>query len=373
MPATEANALCRRLSFVGRTGLSAMVAAVALSGCSAIGKKPASALYVGGASDHFDGTHFFNPEGEVGNAGGGGKKAGDFLAMIGHKGKWPHSIPINRSVPDKRVDGQRMRVTWIGHATTLVQTQGLNILVDPMWTHFDSPVQGLVRPRVREPGVRIEDLPKIDMVLISHTHLDHLDMGALDYVYQRDRPTIVGGLGIDTLLNKRGMTAVGADWGQRVNVKPGIDLVANRAHHWSGRGLNDRDLTLWLGFTLVLPGGNLYYAGDTGPGDMAWVDEARRVGPIRLAILPIGPTHINTPQSRYHINAPDAVTAFERLGMPYTLGVHWGTFEMSDEDVNGSPMIMQGEVEKRKLPTGRFRTLEAGDAWDVGQMIDRAN
>ena len=95
------------------------------------------------------------------------------------------------------------------------------------------------------------------------------------------------------------------------------------------------------------------------------MDEAKRIGLIRLAILPIGPTHMHTPQSRYHISARDAVTAYERLGSPYTLGVHWGTFEMSDEPIDGSPSMVRSEITARHLPEGRFRTLEAGAAWDV--------
>jgi L-ascorbate metabolism protein UlaG (beta-lactamase superfamily) len=172
---------------------------------------------------------------------------------------------------------------------------------------------------------------------------------------------------LDADIPEKGVTFASrnTDWGARIAVQPGLDVVLNRAHHWSGRALNDRDLVLWTGFTIVLPGGNLYYAGDTGPAKMHWGEEAAAVGPIRLAILPIGPNHINTPQSRYHIKAVDAVTAFEQLNMPYALGVHWGTFEMSDEPVNGARDLLRKSLEDRHLPADRFRTLEAGGTWDV--------
>lgn len=321
--------------------------------------------YKGPVSPHFDGERFFNPDGEVGNAGGEGRGPLQFLEMVTAHRNWPKSVPIQLSVPDARVYGNRMRITWIGHATTLLQTQGFNILIDPMWAHFDSPVQIAVRPRVRAPGVDLEKLPKIDLVLISHTHLDHLDMRALKYVYRRDRPAIVGGLGMDTLLGRHGVKAIAGDWNERIDIEPGLNIVLNRAHHWSGRTLDDRDLVLWAGFTIVLPGGNVYYAGDSGPGKMHWAGEAKLVGPVRLAILPIGPNFIKTPQSRYHITAADAVTAFQQLGMPYTLGVHWGTFEMSDEPVNGARSLLEEALRTRQMPTGRFRTLEAGEAWNV--------
>jgi L-ascorbate metabolism protein UlaG (beta-lactamase superfamily) len=316
-------------------------------------------------SSHYDGKQFFNPEGEEGDAGGEARGPLQFLEMVVAKRKWPRSVPVQPSVPAARVDGDGMRITWVGHATTLLQTQGLNILIDPMWEHFDSPVQVAVRPRVRAPGVSLKNLPKIDLILISHTHFDHLDMRSLKYVYDRDRPAVLGGLGINTLLRRHGIKAIEGDWNQRVTIKAGLDIALSRAHHWSGRALRDRNLVLWTGFVIILPGGNVYYAGDSGPGKMRWAAEAKPFGPVRLAILPIGPNFIKTPQSRYHITAAEAVSAFAQLGMPYTLGVHWGTFEMSDEPVNGARTLLNEALKAGKSPANRFRTLEAGEAWDV--------
>lgn len=346
-------------------------AALLMAGCAAIKGGTPAPLYSGPHSSHFDGREFFNPEdrGQLANPGGGDMQQGEIMNLIMHSGKWPKSVPINRSVPARQVLGDQLRVTWIGHATTLVQTQGLNILIDPVWAHFNSPIQIRVRPRSRAPGVRIEDLPKIDLVVISHTHIDHLDMEALKYVYDRDHPMIVGGLGIDRLLRKNGMNAIGGDWGETVPVRPGIGVIINRAHHWSGRWLNDHNLVLWAGYTFVLPGGNIYYAGDTGPGDWSWVDEASRIGPIRLAILPIAPTHVRSRQPESHITAPQAEAVWEHLGMPYALGVHWGTIEMTDQEINGSPAMIHSLIAQRKLPSGRFRTIEAGDSWDVGPTL----
>lgn len=357
-----------------RSVVLALMAAV-LAGCAAISGGKPMPLYDGPPSSHFDGREFFNPEdkGGLANPEGGHMQHGEILSLIKHTGKWPNSVPIHRSVPAKRVKGQQLRVTWIGHATTLIQTQGLNILIDPVWAHFNSPIQIRVRPRPRAPGVRLEDLPPIDLVVISHTHIDHLDMEALKYVYDRDHPMIVGGLGIDRLLRRNGMKAIGGDWGQRLPVKPGVDLVINRAHHWSGRWLNDHNLVLWAGYTFVLPGGTIYYAGDTGPGDWSWVDEAKRFGPIRLAILPIGPTHVHSPQPESHITAPQSEAVWEQLGMPWALGVHWGTIEMTDQEIDGSPTMVRSIIKQRKLPADRFRILEAGDAWDVGQMLPPAS
>lgn len=344
---------------------------VFLAGCAAVKGHAPAPLYAGPPSSHFDGREFFNPEDRtaLANPGGGRMQDGEILSLIKHGGKWPKSMPINRSVPPPRVEGSDMRVTWIGHATTLIQTQGMNILLDPVWAHFNSPIQIRVRPRPRAPGVRIEDLPKIDLVLISHTHIDHLDMEALRYVYERDKPQIIGGLGIDNLLRRNGMSAVGGDWGQTIPIRPGIDVTVNRAHHWSGRWLNDHNLVLWAAYTISLPGGNIYYAGDTGPGDWAWVADAQRARPIRLAILPIAPTHIHSRQPESHITAPQSEALWEALGMPNALGVHWGTIEMTDQDINGSPAMVHALIKKHNGPEGRFRTMEAGDSWMVGPTV----
>jgi L-ascorbate metabolism protein UlaG (beta-lactamase superfamily) len=191
-------------------------------------------------------------------------------------------VPITPSRPPARVDGNAMLVTWIGHSTVLIQTQGLNILTDPVWAERASPINFLGVKRVREPGVALADLPRLDLVLLSHDHYDHLDTDTLGKLWRRDHPWIITGLGNDLLLKRYHVHAVARDWGQRFTLRPGVDVILDRAHHWSEHGIGDHDRTLWTGFTITLPGGNLYFAGDTGPGDMRWAIEAARAGPVRL-------------------------------------------------------------------------------------------
>lgn len=124
-----------------------------------------------------------------------------------------------------------MRVTWIGHSTVLVQTQRLNILTDPMWLERSSPVQFLGVKRVRQPGVRLADLPKIDLILLSHDHRDHLEMTAMRTLWHRDKPLIATGLGNDQILARNGVRALARDWGGRATLRPGIDVIVERAHH----------------------------------------------------------------------------------------------------------------------------------------------
>src|SRR3546814_238299 len=181
-----------------------------------------------------------------------------------------------------------MVATWVGHSPVLVQTAGLNILTDPIWSERASPVSFIGPKRVREPGIRFEDLPKIDLVLVSHNHYDHMDLPTLKRLWERDRPLIVTSLGNDTLLRRAGIGAVARDWGGRVPVKPGVSVIVDRVHHWDSRWMTDRNRALWSGFTVVLPGGNLFFTGDTGWGDGSWVSDAARPGKPRLALIAIG-------------------------------------------------------------------------------------
>src|SRR3954447_1946908 len=162
--------------------------------------------YSGPKSDHFDGQRFFNPDGGAAFAGGHNlpRTAIDFYLGRGRIA-WPDEVPVTPTRPSARVDGAAMRVTWVGHATVLVQTQGLNILTDPTWSERASPF-GFIGPRrVRAPGVRFEDLPRIDLVLVSHNHYDHMDLPTLKRLRERDRPMIVTSLGNDAILKRAGI------------------------------------------------------------------------------------------------------------------------------------------------------------------------
>jgi L-ascorbate metabolism protein UlaG (beta-lactamase superfamily) len=328
------------------------------------------AYYSGPRSDHFDGKHFFNPEGESGS--GGAQKDGLVrLLEIGagdtRHVPWPH-IPVHQTIPPRQVEGDVTRVTWIGHASTLVQTNGLNILFDPVWADRSSPVQFAGPQRVRAPGVKLQDLPPIDLILISHDHYDHLDLDTLHYLANRDHPRIVTGLGNDRLLAGYRLSATAGDWGQTIPIRPGLSVRIMRAHHWSARWLNDKDSTLWVGFRVMLPSGDIYYSGDTGPGDMAWAREAAAGPRPRLALLPIGPYKITASPTGNHIDPGQAVSAFAMINPAYALGVHWGTFQLGDEPVDGAPKRLRAALIARGIDPERFRTNEPGQGWDIPSL-----
>jgi L-ascorbate metabolism protein UlaG (beta-lactamase superfamily) len=326
--------------------------------------------YRGPASDHFDGQRFFNPGRDDTMAPPtGGSRAGflwRYLTQRDARPAWPTKIAVTPSVPPRRVEGQRMLVTWIGHTSVLVQTEGLNILIDPVWSEKAGPF-GLGPQRVTEPGVRFDDLPPIDLVLVSHNHYDHMDLDTLKRLWARDRPLIVSSLGNDAVMGEAGVPAKALDWGGRLTIKPGVDVVVARSHHWSSRWFSDRNRALWSGFALTLPGGNLFYSGDTGAGDLSWVDEARALGPIRLALLPIGAFRFVPGQMAIgsHIGPVDAVRIFQRLGAAQAIPVHWGTFRLSYEAYDTPPHLLDATMTCAGLDPARFAAVRIGAPVEV--------
>jgi L-ascorbate metabolism protein UlaG (beta-lactamase superfamily) len=319
--------------------------------------------YRGPASDHFDGARFFNP----GAAPARTVTSRSFLNRMvsNERVQWPERVPVRPTAPPPRVAGQEMLVTWIGHATVLVQTQSLNILTDPIWSERASPFPFVGPRRVRAPGVRFEDLPKIDLVLISHNHYDHMDLPTLRRLWARDRPLIVTSLGNDSILRRHGVEAVARDWGGRIALRPGIEIIVERNHHWGSRWGTDRNRALWSAFTIRLPGGNIFFAGDTGWGGGGWVREAARHGPFRLAILPIGAYEPRDVMQNSHVDPEEAFRIFETLNPVRALGMHWGTFQLTFEGIDDPPRAVAALGRRRGVAPERFVVTEVGRAFSV--------
>ncbi len=324
--------------------------------------------YRGPASDHYDGARFLNPDSDAdtGRVPGAGGRAGFFWRQLtGSDGRprWPSQVPVTPSKPAARIDGDRMVVTWIGHATVLIQTQGLNILTDPVYADRAGPL-GFGPKRAAAPGVRFEDLPRIDLVLVSHNHYDHLDQATLKRLWQRDRPQIVTSLGNDSVIGQIGARAIALDWGGNatltkdgwrntsgdIRCDPASECPGDRArvfitrnHHWGSRWFTDRNRALWSSFVIALPsGGNIFFAGDTGFGDGLWPAEAASYGPIRFAMLPIGAFRFASGQmsSGSHIGPAEAALVHQRLGAARSMAIHWGTFRLSYEGYDTPPMML---------------------------------
>ncbi|HEY3793488.1 MAG TPA: MBL fold metallo-hydrolase, partial [Bradyrhizobium sp.] len=241
--------------------------------------------YDGPISDHFDGLHFFDPDGSP------PKSLGEVLRWQFGGGRqrstWPVWAPSGYAdMPPPRVDGDKMRLSFVGHASWLIQTAGLNILVDPVWSERVSPISWAGPKRHNDPGIAFDALPDIDIVLVSHGHYDHLDVATLSKLAAKFSPRVITPLGNDTAMRSSdsAIKAEAFDWQDRVGLSNDVAVTLVPTRHWSARGLYDRNKALWASFVLQTPAGKLYIVCDSGYGDgkhFRRVAEAH--GPLRLA------------------------------------------------------------------------------------------
>ncbi|WP_102960689.1 MBL fold metallo-hydrolase [Mangrovicella endophytica] len=313
-------------------------------------------FYKGPPSDHFDGHRFFNPDGEL------PKGLGAVLRwrLEGKRQPWPESFPsrYEQDRPPARVGGDRLRLVCVGHASLLLQTGGLNILFDPVWSERCSPFPNLGPKRHQPPGIAFDDLPPIDVVLVTHSHYDHLDQPTLEQLQRRHRPRFIVPLGVDTLLRgfSGGITAEAYDWGDRVRLGDEVAVTLDPAHHWSARGVFDRRLTLWTTFVLETPAGLVYCSGDTGFfGGVNYRAAFERFGAPKLAVLPIGaylPRFFMHPQ---HQDPDEAVRGARFLGAELTIGSHWGCWQLTDEAADDPLRLLDAALKRWDVPAERFQ------------------
>lgn len=344
----------RRFLKLGALGSLLGVAACAVQNIGRGGNR----YYSGPVSDHFDGTRFFNPDGDIPNS---------FRRLLkwqleGGRADWPEAVDIPQVTPAPRVED--LRVTMVGHATMLIQVAGRNILTDPVWSTRASPTQLAGPARVTAPGIAFDRLPPIDAVLLSHNHYDHLDLDTLARLHAAHGMPVITPLGNDTLLRDKipGIDARAYDWGDAPEVA-GLRVRLTRCHHWSARWTSDRSMALWAAFLLETPVGRVFHIGDTG------FDQGRpyRDLPqdIRLAILPIGAYSPRWFMSPQHQNPEEAVQGFEISGARHAIGHHWGTFQLTNEPRGEPPAKLAEALSARGIAAERFRALGPGEVWDL--------
>lgn len=324
--------------------------------------------YQGPMSDHFDGTRFFNP-GKPMNKG--------FLTVLkwrltGQREPWPQYLDLPfTDHPPQRVQGNALRVSFVGQVTTLIQTQGLNILTDPLWSERTSPLTWVGPKRVHPPGIRFEDLPPIDLVLISHNHYDHLDLATIERLWRRDKPRILTPLGNDTLIHTRIPDAhiETRDWGQQIDINPQLGVHFEPMHHWSARSPFDRNRALWAAFILTTPGGNIYFVGDSGFGGGEYFHQAKaKYGSFRLAILPIGSYDPRWFMGYGHMHPEESIQAWNLIGRPFMLPTHYRTVQLADTGYDKPLIDLRAAMAAVKAEENCIRPLMAGEHWWVEEI-----
>jgi L-ascorbate metabolism protein UlaG (beta-lactamase superfamily) len=317
-------------------GVATLVLAAAGAAAGAVflaGRFFSAPRYDGPPSDHFDGRTFRSPRPIEHGAG-----AVLRWMLTRKQGPWPEWLDAEAGpAPPERVGDGALRVTFVNHATVLIQIDGTNILTDPIWSTRTSPVSWAGPRRRRPPGIRLADLPPLDAVVVSHNHYDHLDLPTLRHLAGRFAPKIVTGLGNDLLLRKSGIPGpVPLDWWESIEIRPGTRIHFVPAQHFSARGTADRNATLWGGFVIESASGAVYFAGDTGWGPhFAQIRE--RFPRLRLAILPIGAFLPEWFMAPVHIGPADAVRAHRELGAAASMVMHFGTFPLGDDGETEAP------------------------------------
>jgi L-ascorbate metabolism protein UlaG (beta-lactamase superfamily) len=329
---------------------------------------PKNRYYAGPVSDHFDGTRFFCP----GHA--TERSRLDLLRWKlagGRVPAWPKHSPGLQDKPPERVPGAALRVSFVGHASVLIQTQDVNILIDPVWAERASPLSRFGPKRVNAPGIALDDLPPLDAVLVTHNHYDHLDLATLSHVARQRPCRVVTALGNDAIMRQRN-TAIRAeayDWGDRVQIAASLAVHIEPALHWSARSLSDRRMALWCAFVIETPAGKIFHAGDTGYGGGAlFRDLFLKHHGFRLANLPIGAYEPRWFMKNQHVDPEEAVGIFEDLGAAYALAMHWGTFRLTDEAIDEPPKRLKVALERAGIAPERFQVKRPGEFWEVPEV-----
>ena len=271
-------------------------------------------------------------------------------------------FPLIRSSKETLADFAENMI-WVGHSTVMLNHQGITVLTDPQFSKRASPFSFWGPKRVTPTPFNIDDLPKIDVVLISHNHYDHLDEESIRKLAQL-QPNIkfLVPLGLAPLLRDWGVREVEElDWWQPVRLD-GVEIQPTPVQHWSKRSFFDRNKTLWSGWMLRWEDFSFYFAGDTGYSD-DFSRTAQRLGSPTLAAIPIGAYEPREFMKSAHLNPEEAVRAFRDLGAKYAFGIHWGTFKLTLEKMDEPPVRLKAAIKKEGVSEDVFRVLTHGESW----------
>ena len=303
----------------------------------------------------------------------------------------PVQAPDLASIHANARAGKAMQpmVTWIGHATALVQASGLNVLTDPIFSERAFPVQIAGPKRAQPPGVALADLPPIDVVIVSHNHYDHLDrLSVIALNAQASGSTMfLVPLGNKPWMENVGITnVIELDWWDSVTLtrnkdgKParaapgqaGVEFYLTPVQHWSARGMGDRSKTLWGGWSVFGPDFHWYFGGDNGYS-RDFTDTFNRFPGMRLpgnpsklfdlALIPIGAYEPRWFMKEQHVNPLEAVQTHIDLGAVKSIGIHWGTFNLTDEALDQPPIDLIAARKTLGVSAVDFLLLKIGETW----------
>jgi L-ascorbate metabolism protein UlaG (beta-lactamase superfamily) len=303
-------------------------------------------------SDHCDGRRFFNPYAVAGRS---AREVAQWMRTR-ERVAWPASAALAPQVPPPaHVERGRVAVTFIGHSTFLIRTAGAIFITDPVFTTHAGPFGRLGPRRVRPPAIALDDLPRVDVVLLSHNHYDHLQPGSMKAI----GGDVVTTLGVGRHLQRGAGRIIELDWWHSAEVG-GARVTAVPAQHFSARTPWDRNRTLWCGLVVEVDGATIYFAGDTGYMPQ-FAEIGDRFPQIDVALLPIGAYEPRWFMGPIHMNPDDAVRAHLDLGARASVGMHFGTFRLTDEGIDDPVGALDRARAAHGVAPETFRALEFGE------------
>jgi L-ascorbate metabolism protein UlaG (beta-lactamase superfamily) len=312
----------------------------------------------GETTDHFDGKKFINP----GNVKAKGLSDVFQWMMQRKQGPWKEKRETNYGEKPAAVVTKGVKITFVNHSTFLIQVAGLNLLTDPVWSERTSPFGFAGPKRMKQPGIRFEDLPKIDYVILSHNHYDHLDIHTLKKIYTIHQPKIITPLGVKAFLdNNRITSATDMDWWQDIPLSDSLAIQSVPAQHFSGRGMFDRDATLWCGYVIKHAGGNIYFAGDTGYNELTFKEIGKRCAPVSVALIPIGAYQPTWFMSPIHCSPAQAVNIHFDVNAAQSIATHFGTFPLADDGEDDPILELAKAITQSSLTPEKFLVLKEGE------------
>ena len=276
--------------------------------------------------------------------------------------KWPKKILLeNYDMPPPIItEPNKIRVTWVGQATFLMQIDGFNILTDPIWSKRSSPFKYFGPKRVIEPGIKLKDLPKIDIILISHNHYDHLDLNTIKFIWQRDQPRIITPLMNDIIMQD--ILVHTLNWQENIIINNSLSIHLEPSQHWSARGLFDRNRALWGNFIIKTKDYDIFFIGETGYSEQLYKDIGLKYN-IFLSIIPIGAFEPRWFMQDMHMTPEEAVLTHKDLKSKYSIASHFQTFQLGSESYLQAPTELNYALEKYQIIHNNFILPKCGQAY----------
>ena len=309
-------------------------------------------------TDHCDGTRFFNPHAPT------GRSIADVIKWqrTSTPVPWPRAVALSpHPAPPTRVESGHAAVTFVGHATFLVRTAIAAVVTDPVFSSHAGPFGRSGPRRVRPPGLRLEQMPPLDLILVSHNHYDHLQPGSLRACAGRGTPVVVAPLGLGLYLRGLGLSDVRElDWWQTTDVG-GSHITCVPAQHFSARTPFDRNRTLWCGFIVESGGVRIYFAGDSGYSPQ-FAEIGRRVRGVDVGLMPIGAYEPRWFMQPMHMNPAEAIRAHLDVAPRVSIGMHFGTFRLTDEGIDEPVRALERARQDQGVAVDAFRVLDVGES-----------